>query len=58
MKLFFQISCKTVLFVSLLLSQACTPAATSGLDVANAYETSGLLPAKPYTRTIFSTHNF
>jgi hypothetical protein len=39
--------------------QACTPPQAPGeITVATAYETSGILPAHPYTRTIFSSHNF
>jgi len=44
----------------LLISlQACAPAYTpSSNAVAQAYETSGLVPSQPYTRTIFSSSNF
>lgn len=39
--------------------QACTPAGTLPQDgVTAAYETSGLMPVNPYTRSIFNTHNF
>jgi hypothetical protein len=37
---------------------ACTQAAPSSMSVASAYETSGVVSTGPYTRTIFSTHNF
>ncbi len=51
---------KAACFVSLLLlSQACTPTqAIPPTDVASAYQTSGIIAVPPYTRTIFSTHNF
>lgn len=43
-------------FVSL---QACAPTGTaSGKGVAEAFETSGVVPIGPYTRTIFSTGDF
>jgi hypothetical protein len=50
-----------VLFFSCALIglQACTPTAKqTSLSVASAYETSGTISVHPYTRTIFSTHNF
>jgi hypothetical protein len=48
------------LFGALFTLEACTPAAPppGELSVAQAYETSGLFAVKPYTRTIFSSHNF
>lgn len=52
---------KLALLLSLLFSsQACSPAThpVEGADVANAYQTSGLIQMKPYTRTIFSTTNW
>lgn len=46
----------------LLLLQACTqPAPENQLRadaLTEAYSTSGLVHMAPYTRTIFSTHNF
>jgi len=49
----------TCLLCLLLLLQACAPAAAPAeINVASAYETSGILPVKPYTRTIFSTTNW
>lgn len=39
------------------LMQACTPAG-SGDAVTEAYQTSGIIAAQPYTRTIFSSSNF
>ena len=39
--------------------QACAPAAiTHESNLTAAYETSGLINVPPYTRTIFSTHDF
>ncbi len=49
------------LFICLTLVslQACTPPIQpSSLNVTGAYETSGVVTVPPYTRTIFSTHNF
>ncbi|MFO0388401.1 MAG: hypothetical protein ACK502_01585 [Alphaproteobacteria bacterium] len=55
-----RITTKALLMVVALVSlQACSPA--SGTDytaVAEAYDTSGVMPVTPYTRTIFSSHNF
>ncbi len=45
--------------VALVSLQACAPVAGKEYDaVTQAYNTSGVLAVDPYTRTIFSTHNF
>lgn len=49
---------KPSLFVMLLALEACAPGASSNITVASAYETSDVMMLKPYTRTIFSSHNF
>jgi hypothetical protein len=61
MRLLFRTAAKMMFLLSLLtLTQACaiTSQPTSALEVNAAFETSGLVPMKPYTRTIFSTSNF
>lgn len=53
---------RTCILLAILACQACsaTPefAGAQGSNVINAYETSGIVKVPPYTRTIFSTHNF
>lgn len=55
-----RISARALLMVVALVSlQACTPATGTEYNaVVEAYNTSGVLHATPYTRTIFSSHNF
>ena len=43
----------------LALLAACSPSYVPTPDeVAQAYESSGMVPIPPYTRTIFSSNNF
>jgi len=52
---------KTALICAAFLAlQACAPSASGGgeLNVASAFESSGAMIVKPYTRTIFSTTDF
>lgn len=51
---------KAILMMAVLVSlQACTPNTSVEYSaVADAYNTSGVMPVTPYTRTIFSSHNF
>jgi len=60
MKQYVPVAINAACLLSLILVlQACAPAQKSNeLSVASAYEASGVLPAKPYTRTIFSTTNW
>jgi hypothetical protein len=55
-----RITAKALLMVVALVSlQACTPATGTEYNaVVEAYNTSGVTPTTPYTRTIFSSHNF
>ncbi len=51
------------LFATLSLLQACTTGSTSafdtnGISVEDAFSTSGLIPIKPYTRSIINSGNF
>ncbi len=58
MKKYFSSIARTALMCLMLSGfTACTqPSATS--EVAAAYQSSGVIAVQPYTRTIFSTHNF
>ena len=51
---------KATLILSLLAAlPACTPAyVPTSSEVAQAYNSSGLISVPPYTRTIFSSSNF
>lgn len=43
----------------LAMLQACSPAYVPTTDeVAQAYNSSGVVPVRPYTRTIFSSSQF
>jgi hypothetical protein len=47
-----------LLSVALVSLQACATNPGSYNNVARAYDTTGIIPVKPYTRTIFSTNDF
>jgi hypothetical protein len=50
------------LFATLSLLQACTTSnsalSSNSISVEDAYLTSGIIPLKPYTRSIISSSNF
>ena len=52
---------KATLLAMIFALQACAPSNPSSMgsnQVADAFETSGSMNVKPYTRTIFSSNDF
>jgi hypothetical protein len=48
-----------IVFTLLQVLSACSPLPIAGsTEVVEAYQVSGAVTVKPYTRTIFSTHDF
>lgn len=47
-----------LLCAALSVLQACATTASPNMEVASAFQTSNVVSLKPYTRTIFSSHDF
>jgi hypothetical protein len=54
------ITAKTILLITGLALSACAPTTHNipESQVAQAFQTSGVMQMKPYTRTIFSNNDF
>jgi hypothetical protein len=52
-------SCKLATLVALLgLTSACATSNVPSDSITQAYAAPGIVKTQPYTRTIFSSHNF